>query len=109
MAQINEPEWSWRYRAKCRGEETDKWYPPRNRLLYKPIADEAKGVCFGRDGRPECPVRQECLLDALNRDELHGIWGGLSHRERNALVRKAKRSRMNTVSYIDFLEKGGPS
>ena len=63
-------------------------------------------MCFGRDDRPPCPVRIECLLDAIDRDELHGIWGGLSHRERNALVRKAERARM---SVRDFLAKGGPA
>ena len=106
MAIRKDPEWAWRYTAKCRGEDTNKWYPPRNRHLYKPIADEAKGICFGRDGRPECPVRVTCLVNAIENDELHGIWGGLSHRERNALVRKAARSNMTAQQ---FLEKGGPS
>ena len=67
------------------------FYPPRDKSLYKPIADTAKAICWGRDGTEECPVRKQCLLDAIETDELHGIWGGMSHRERNALVRRWKR------------------
>jgi hypothetical protein len=31
----------------------------------------------------------QCLLNADEQDEMHGIWGGMSHRERAALKRKA--------------------
>lgn len=89
---MQEPEWSWRYDAKCRGEDTEIFFPPRDKALYKPIADKAKAICWGRDGRPPCPVRRECLVEALENDELHGIFGGMSHRERNAFVRKIERT-----------------
>lgn len=82
---------SWRYKAKCRGMDTELWYPPRDKEKYKSIADISKAICFGKDGLPECPVRNECLLYAEKMDEQHGIWGGMSHRERNALKRKAKK------------------
>lgn len=92
----------WVYSAKC-GEQIynkntgeyenvydpDLWFPPRDKTLYKPIADKAKAICFGKDGRGECPVRLQCLMSADEDDEIHGIWGGMSHRERNALKRKA--------------------
>ena len=83
---------NWRADAKCMGMDTELWYPPRDKDKYKPIAEVSKGVCFGRDGKPECPVRIECLLYAESIHEVYGIWGGLSHRERNALRRKAERS-----------------
>lgn len=67
----------------------DLWFPPRDKSLYKPIADRAKSICFGRDGRDECPVRMQCLLQADAENEVHGIRGGMSHRERAALKRKA--------------------
>lgn len=67
---------------------TELFYPPRDKRLYKPIADYAKAVCNGRDGRPPCAVRVECLLYALRREEANGIFGGMSHRERNAFLRK---------------------
>lgn len=80
--------WAWRYDAKCQGEDTEIFFPPRDKKLYKPIADSAKAICYGRDGRPPCPVRKECLKEAIQNEELHGIFGGMSHRERNALKRK---------------------
>lgn len=82
---------NWRLDAKCFGKDPELWFPPRDKTKYKIIADEAKGVCFGRDGAPECPVRLECLLYADKMDDQNGIWGGLSHRERSALTRKAAR------------------
>ena len=85
------PQDDWRHSAKCRGMDTELWYPPRDKKLYKEIADKSKSVCFGKDGRPPCPVRIQCLLEADRVDEPHGIWGGLSHRERNALKRKLKK------------------
>jgi len=85
------PDYSWRYEAKCRGMDTEIFFPPRDKSLYKPIADSAKAVCWGRDSEDECVVRRECLLDAIETDELHGIRGGMSHRERNALVRRWQR------------------
>lgn len=82
---------SWRADAKCMGMDTELWYPPRDKNLYKSIADKSKAVCLGKDGRPECPVRKECLLYSERMNEQYGIWGGLSHRERNALGRKAMK------------------
>ena len=90
----------WENHAKCQGLDTEFWFPPRDKAKYKDIADKAKAICLGKDGKPECPVRKECLLYALKMDEQHGIWGGLSHRERNALQRKATRNKMSVKEWI---------
>lgn len=96
----NRPDYlPWMSEAKCSellpdGEyvyDPEWWFPPRDKSLYKPIADKAKGICYGRDGRGECPVRKECLLFADENEYTHGIFGGMSHRERAALKRKAER------------------
>jgi WhiB family redox-sensing transcriptional regulator len=42
----------------------------------------AKSVCRG------CPVRTECLADALDNRVEFGVWGGLTERERRALLRR---------------------
>jgi WhiB family redox-sensing transcriptional regulator len=84
------PPLEWEQYAKCLGEDTDLFFPPRSRKHYRPIAERAKSICRGLDGQPPCPVRLECLAAALDRHEEFGIFGGLSHRERNALVRKAE-------------------
>ena len=84
----------WTDLAKCKGMDTEMWYPPRDKDLYTPIADKAKAICNGTDGMPECPVRLKCMLYADSMDDTHGIWGGLSHRERNARKRKAAKHGM---------------
>lgn len=79
---------SWKSKARCAGTDTDIFYPPRDRFLYTDIADKAKVFCFGENGKSPCPVRLDCLWTSIITDEQHGIWGGLSHRERNAVVRR---------------------
>ena len=87
------PSKEWMDRAKCLdAEDKDIFFPPRDKALYKSIADKAKATCFGKDGRPECPVRKQCLLYADAIDDQYGIFGGMSHRERSALKRKATRN-----------------
>jgi WhiB family redox-sensing transcriptional regulator len=106
---MDEPQHAWRYKARCKGVDTDTFYPPRDKDLYKTIAAEAKSYCFGENGKNPCPVRLECLWDAVERDEPHGIWGGMSHRERNALIRKWSRTykkKMTLEQFIFNLDKG---
>jgi WhiB family redox-sensing transcriptional regulator len=35
-----------------------------------------------------CPVRTECLADALDNRHEFGVWGGMTVRERRALLRR---------------------
>jgi WhiB family redox-sensing transcriptional regulator len=100
---------SWRADARCAGEDTEQFFPPRDKTKYKPIAAQAKVHCFGANGKTPCPVRLECLWYAVDTDEVHGIWGGMSHRERNALVRKWRKLHKNTLTlqeYILQIDKG---
>jgi WhiB family redox-sensing transcriptional regulator len=63
---------------------------------------EAKAVCTS------CPVRQECLDYALDYESHnhpgadtrapHGIWGGLTERERRALLRDRRAADMPEAS-----------
>jgi WhiB family redox-sensing transcriptional regulator len=100
---IDEPEYAWRYEARCAGQDTDIFYPPRDKEQYKAIAAQAKTFCLGDTGKNYCPVRAECLWDAVKRDEPHGIWGGLSHRERNALTRKWQKSYKKKMTLEEFI------
>lgn len=100
----------WEKKAKCLDMDTvigdvDIFYPPRDKALYKPVADKAKALCKGKDGLPPCPVKKACLLDAIRRDEQWGIWGGMSHRERNALVRKASKLKVSVETVVNGLDK----
>jgi len=42
----------------------------------------AKQVCLG------CPVIAECLADALDNRTEFGVWGGMTERERRALLKR---------------------
>jgi WhiB family redox-sensing transcriptional regulator len=99
----------WTDEARCSGiENPDIFFPPRDKELYKKIATEAKAMCLGTRGSSPCPVRAQCLWTAIEDDEQHGIWGGLSHRERNAVVRKWSRNfkgKMTLKEYIFQLDK----
>lgn len=99
----DEPEYAWRYNARCAGEDTDIFYPPRDKEKYRVIAAQAKTYCFGTNGKNHCPVRAECLWDAVNREEPHGIWGGYSHRERNALIRKWQRKYRGKMTLKEYI------
>jgi hypothetical protein len=61
----------WQQRAACRNVPTEAFFPLRSEC-----ADEAKVVCSG------CPVREHCLAYALADQNLVGVWGGTSGRER---------------------------
>jgi WhiB family transcriptional regulator, redox-sensing transcriptional regulator len=72
----------WRSLAACREWPTEWWWWP-------PESEAAEATA--RDVCAICPVRDECLADALERREADGIWGGLSPPERAALVRRRRR------------------
>ena len=78
----------WRERAACRDEEPDLFFPRGNTGPAAMQIEEAKQVCRG------CDVRDQCLQWALDNDQEHGVWGGLSEDERRALRRRnmAKRA-----------------
>ncbi|MFF2569062.1 WhiB family transcriptional regulator [Streptomyces sp. NPDC101191] len=42
----------------------------------------AKALCTG------CPVKAECLAYALDQRVEHGVWGGMTERERRALLKR---------------------
>ncbi|WP_370514051.1 WhiB family transcriptional regulator [Cellulomonas sp. JZ18] len=54
---------------------------------------DARGVCLG------CPVRLDCLADALDSRADFGVWGGMTERERRALLRR----RPDVVSWREEL------
>jgi WhiB family redox-sensing transcriptional regulator len=98
--------YEWMDNANCtEAENPDIFFPPREKALYKAIADEAKTFCYGIGGNNPCPVRLNCLWEAISQDEQHGIWGGLSHRERNALVRKWQRQYKNQMTLQEYVFK----
>lgn len=68
---------TWQEESLCSETDPDAFFPDKGSP-----SRAAKAVCR------RCPVRRECLDAALERDELFGIWGGLSREERVALKRR---------------------
>lgn len=71
----------WQQFAECAqyAGEVD-FFPARGESLR-----DAKAVCT------VCPVKNECLEFALRLKVAHGVWGGLSERERRSLRRERHR------------------
>lgn len=69
---------SWTASALCAQTDPEVFYPEKGESTLP-----AKRVCA------RCPVRSECLEEALSRNERYGVWGGLSERERRALLRSS--------------------
>lgn len=106
MTYKDNPDGHWMDDAACTGDNVphpDTWFPPRDKALYTKTANLARSYCFGSSNRPECPVRRECLWQAISTDEQHGIWGGLSHRERNAMVRKWQKVYRHKMTLEEFV------
>ncbi|MET7871291.1 WhiB family transcriptional regulator [Streptomyces cyaneofuscatus] len=67
---------SWRENAACHGTDAEELFAD------SAAQNRAKVVCGG------CPVRTECLAEALDNRVEFGLWGGMTERERRALLRR---------------------
>jgi len=66
----------WASRGSCRTSDPDELF------VQGAAQNRAKAVCMG------CPVRTECLADALDNRVEFGVWGGMTERERRALLKR---------------------
>ena len=64
------------------GQSACKDTDPDELFVTGAAQNRAKAVCLG------CPVRTECLSDALDNRVEFGVWGGMTERERRALLRR---------------------
>ncbi|WP_082897914.1 WhiB family transcriptional regulator [Rhodococcus sp. EPR-157] len=76
----------WRMRGACRQLPSDIFFPPPGNHRLR-LERQAKTIC----GR--CPVLMQCRSFAIAHQEPHGIWGGLTARERNRTARAVLRGR----------------
>jgi WhiB family transcriptional regulator, redox-sensing transcriptional regulator len=65
---------AWHAEALCAQSDPDAWFPD-----YHPAAAVLR-VCAA------CPVRPECLGQALADREMHGVWGGTTPAQRRQLL-----------------------
>ena len=66
----------WTVYAACRTSDPDTLF------VQGAAQNRAKVICSG------CQVRTECLADALDNRVEFGVWGGMTERERRALLRR---------------------
>ena len=67
----------WTTQAGCRNTDPDALF------VQGAAQNRAKALCFG------CPVRAECLADALDNQIEYGVWGGMTERQRRAVLKKS--------------------
>ena len=80
---------AWTALSACRNVDPDELF------VSGAAQNRAKAVCMG------CPVRTECLSDALDNRVEFGVWGGMTERERRALLKK----RPDVTSWRELFEK----
>lgn len=66
----------WAPRAACGAAQPDQLF------VKGAEQNKAKQVCGS------CPVKAECLAEALDNQIEWGVWGGMTERERRALLRR---------------------
>jgi len=82
MALIPVRNQAWMDDATCaKAGDPNSWFPPPGQVSAESQA--AVEVCR------TCPVRLPCLEFAIDNNERHGIWGGLTKTERAKLRRGA--------------------
>jgi WhiB family redox-sensing transcriptional regulator len=67
-------QWNWRTAARCRTTDAED--------LFVVGAQQREAKLFCRT----CPVRTECLAYALDHRVEFGVWGGMTERQRRALL-----------------------
>ncbi len=77
----------WYVNAACRGPNHQIFYPPprlERRSDKRARELRAKEICA------ECKVVDECRSHAVISQEQHGIWGGLTERERKEMIQRSR-------------------
>lgn len=94
----------WTLSASCAGSDPDLWFPIREEAAAAELPGGDVPADDGYDGEDEgteigtvsdvkricrrCPVQLPCLNGAVARRERHGIWGGMTFRERERFRQK---------------------
>lgn len=79
----------WSSKAACSGMSPDE--------LFAKGAEQQNAKLTCR----RCPVVAECLADALDNRTQYGVWGGMTERERRALLRR----RPDISSWAELFKK----
>lgn len=75
----------WASRGACRQAAPDALF------VRGAEQNQAKQICR------TCPVRTECLAEALDNQIEWGVWGGMTERERRALLKRSPNASWRKV------------
>jgi len=75
----------WVTRAACRADQPDRLF------VQGAEQNKAKVLC------KSCPVMAECLAEALDNQIEWGVWGGMTERERRALLKRRPNASWRAV------------
>lgn len=67
-----------------------------NKLTYGQIL-EVRRICM------RCPVMVDCLVESFRYEETHGIWAGITGRERASLVSKHRNTDMSVKEALRLI------
>jgi WhiB family redox-sensing transcriptional regulator len=78
-------QWDWQYEGLCRQADPEVFFPPDSERgpIRQRREQRAKAYCAN------CPVLIRCREHALSVQEPYGVWGGLTPRERDRILRGA--------------------
>jgi WhiB family redox-sensing transcriptional regulator len=89
ITEATEARLTWISKARCLSRNPDD-------LFVRGAAQKKAAAAICRN----CPVIAECAADALDNRVEFGVWGGMTERERRALLRR----RPNVTSWRHLLE-----
>ncbi len=72
----------WRDLAACNGHDPSLFFPAGETGPAALQIAQAKRICV------TCDVQEDCLLYALDSNQVSGIWGGLTEEERRPVRRR---------------------
>lgn len=75
----------WRDKAACAGMDPNYWFPET--VGHSPAHKRAIDICRS------CEVQLACLRTAIENNEHHGIWGGMTSQQRTELRRNRRAFR----------------
>ncbi|MDN4518584.1 WhiB family transcriptional regulator [Mycolicibacterium austroafricanum] len=86
-AEVGEDRYAWVSKARCASAD------PEGLFVRGAAQKDAAKICRG------CPVITECAADALDHRVEYGVWGGMTERQRRALL----KVHPEVVSWAAFL------
>ncbi|MEU0133368.1 WhiB family transcriptional regulator [Streptomyces sp. NPDC006296] len=81
-----EPADRWQQRGACRETDPEIFFPVGEGPDAQQQTDDAKKICG------TCPVKDICRDWAIDTRQVHGVWGGMTAKERHNLRRREARA-----------------